>query len=90
LTHGRVLARRTRDALLVLPLAPAVAEPLALTDTGPATWDAFAPGRSVEDAAAHLAAEFGAPLATVLPDVERLAATLEGLGALTPAVEAAP
>lgn len=57
-------------------------DPVTLTGTGRALWEALATPIGVDELAATLAAAHGAPLEQVRPDVEAAVARLEALGAV--------
>jgi hypothetical protein len=57
--HARVLSRRTADAVVLLALDHPSTEPIALSGTGVAIWDALAEPRSVAEVASALGPDFG-------------------------------
>ena len=77
-----VITRSTVDALLVLALDERTDEPVMLTGTAVAMWDAFAQPRTVRDVATALAGEYGVDPAEVERSIEGPVARLMACGAL--------
>jgi hypothetical protein len=84
--QSRTCARRTPNALLLLPLASTDDTPVALTGTAVAVWDTFASPRTVLDATEELRTTFAGEPATIVASVHDLVSRLVAVGAL----EAAP
>jgi hypothetical protein len=81
--HGAVFAREAPDALLVLPADERVQDPVLLSGTAIAMWEAFAAPATVRDVAMHLAARFATDAAEVERTIAPVVAELHACGALT-------
>lgn len=67
--HPQALSRSSADQVVVLPVGHD--EPVVLSSTGAAVWDALAEPHSVEDLAGQLAATFDGDPQRIRGDVER-------------------
>jgi hypothetical protein len=83
--HAAVVVRRAPDAVLVLPLDDRAAEPIMLSGTGVAMWEAFARPSSPRAVAATLAREFSTDQDDVARAIAPVVAQLLAAGALTEA-----
>ena len=80
--HGAALTRRTHDGVMVLTIDERAREPIMLSGTGTAMWDAFASPTSIRTVATELAAQFATDAAAVEVAIAPVVARLVASGAL--------
>jgi Coenzyme PQQ synthesis protein D (PqqD) len=79
---GNVATRRTASAVLVLPTDSPADEPIVLTGSAVAMWDAFTTPRTFDAVIATLAAQYAADDATIRSAMAPIVARLAESGAL--------
>jgi hypothetical protein len=85
LTHGRVITRRPPDAVLVLPVDHDATDPVVLSGTGVALWDAFGEPASMATVAQRLAAQYSTDIDEVARALGPVVDELVARGALVEA-----